>query len=141
VTLSYKPTYVLILATAISLVGMAAPTPVRAAVPSRQPNGGASKAQVGDAVTAASQNGTRATADDAWTATRQDEATGFTEAASAYDPDSTELSGADNQVSAAANKPQDKSSSHTKIPEPSTLVLFGTVLIGIGYAARKRTKP
>ncbi len=140
-TLSYKPTYVLIMATAISLLGMVAPATVRAAIHSRQSNSGTPKLEVEGATSAASQNGTEATAEDAWTATRQDEATGFTEAASAYDPDSSEPGGADNQLPAAANKPQGKSSSHSKIPEPSTLVLFGTVLIGIGYAARKSTKP
>ena len=139
--MSYKLTYVLIMATAISLLGMVAPTPVRATIHPRQSSSGTSKPGVEGAPSAASQNGTRVSADDAWTATRQDEATGFTEAASAYDSDSIEPSGADSQVFQTANKLLDKSSSHTKIPEPSTLVLFGTVLIGIGYAARKGTKP
>ncbi len=127
--MSYKRTYGLIALAAISLTAMVAPTQAHATAGSAQYGGGNTASVAGDGLPAASQTEDPVTAGPAWSSPRLDDAAGFTEAAMAYQPDSD-----------AANKPLAESSGHSKIPEPSTLMLFGTVLIGIGYAVRKRTK-
>ncbi len=137
--MSYSRTYMLILAAAINLP-MVLPNSAHATSGSR-PHSSRTSAAIGHrAPQADADTESQAISDPDWTATPLDEAQGFTDAASAYEPDPVEQTGTDSQAQAATTKSPDSASHRSKIPEPSTLMLFGSVLIGIGYAARKRTK-
>lgn len=131
--------YVVLMATAISLTGMVAPKVAHATVQTPQYISGASKETV-TAISPDRQTDSEAALAPAWTATRLEDAEGFTEAAIAADPNPLQQVASDKQVPEAAINAPDRSASRTKIPEPTTLILFGTALIGIGYAARKRMK-
>jgi PEP-CTERM motif-containing protein len=76
-----------------------------------------------------------ASADLAWANHSLEEARGFTEAAVAYEPEATQ-NGDDTQRAAA----QKNSPLNARVPEPAALILFGTALIGIAHAARKKRK-
>jgi len=78
--------------------------------------------------------------DTIWTSVPSDEASEFTEAASAYDPNPVAKVGGTELASDEAALPLDETPTRTKVPEPAALVLVGTGLIGIASFVRLRRK-
>lgn len=77
----------------------------------------------------------------AWTLQALDEATGFTETAAAIDPNPIEHHDSAAESKEAAGPTQDEPPIRAKVPEPPTLLLFGTVLIGVARGFRKKIRP
>lgn len=78
--------------------------------------------------------------DAAWTARALEATAGFTETAMASDPNPVRQPGETDLPSDEASLSPDEPPSHAKVPEPAALMLFGTALIGIAHAARKKSK-
>ena len=137
----HKRSFFLLFVAAIAGSAVVAPKPAQATVNSSQYVDGAPQGTAENAPLAQTSSDELAVRAPAWTATRIEESAGFTEAAMAYDPSPDGPAGSGSQNHAAVSQTPSESSVRAKIPEPSTLVLFGTVLIGIGYLSRKRFLP
>lgn len=81
------------------------------------------------------EEGAKPSADLTWTRNALPEAAGFTEATIGSDPNSVQSA-----ESAQYPAPGQAAPTNTKVPEPAALILYGTALIGIAHAARKKMK-
>jgi len=138
--LSSRRAHALLLSFAFAVLGAISPGRALATIHSPQPVGDLLISAAGATYPALPESDVRPATDAAWTAREQEDTAGFTEIAMAYDPNPVRQPGDSDEAADTAGVTVSETTSHVKIPEPATLVLFGTTLVGVAYATRKKPK-
>jgi len=138
--LSPNCAHVLVVAAVFALPGVGGPEHALATVHSPQYVGETGNSRAGSAFAADLQFDGQLSTDAAWTTPALDDATEFTEIAMAYDPNPVRQLGEANLPSEEAALSLNEPPSRAKVSEPATLVLFGTALLGVASAMRKKSK-
>ena len=130
----------LILAVALALPGLSASEQASTAIQAPQFVGRMVVGPASDLFSGAILADQQASAYLAWAPPALEDAGGFTQTELTYDRAHAQLRRDPDQGQDEAGAVVNDVPSHAKIPEPAALALFGTTLVGIAYATRKRTR-